>query len=132
MKKQLNLHDSQILKIITNPVTGSMQIILSYLSGRIMEIRIDRIKQVKQDNIDCLSLFYESGGGIDDDYIEETEGEKTLFLSGILNFNSEKHENIYWSFLITADDIDILEHSISDDMVDFLYDNDFISFNKMI
>lgn len=132
MKKQLNLHDSQILKIITNPVTGSMQIILSYLSGRIMEIRIDGIKQVKQDNIDCLSLFYESGGGIDDDYIEETECEKTLFLSGILNFKSEEHENIYWSFSITAEDIDILEHSISDDMVEFLYDNDFISFNKMI
>ena len=109
-----------------------MQIILSQIPGRILEIKIEAIKQVKQDNMDCLTLFYESGGGIDNDYIEATEDGKTLFLSGILNFNFENHENIYWSFSITADKIDILEHLITDDKEDYLYDNSFISFNKLL
>ena len=132
MNKYLDLHDSQILKIITNPVRGSMQIILSYRVGRIMEMQIEEIKQIRQDNIECLSLFYESAGGIDDAYIEESENEKTLVISGIIDFNYEAHENINWSFSITAGKIDILEHSISDNMEDFLYDNNFIPFNKIL
>ena len=49
MKKQLNLHDSQILKIITNPISKTMQIILSHTLGKIMEIRIRCIKKIEQD-----------------------------------------------------------------------------------
>lgn len=132
MKKKLNLHDSQILKIITNPVTGCMQIILSCHSDEIMEIQIEGIKRVKQNNIDCLSLFYESGGGIDDDYLEETGTDKTLFLSGILDFDCEKYENVIWSFYITAEKINILHHKISMKKTDLLYEDSFISFNELI
>nr|WP_318661265.1 hypothetical protein [uncultured Treponema sp.] len=129
MKNDLNLHDSQILKIITNPITETMQIILSYYPGKIMEIRIKGIQKINQNNIDSLSLFYDSAGGIDSGFIEENENSKILYLSGIINDGSEKYETINWSFSVIADEINFINHSISENREDYLYDQEFLDFD---
>ncbi|MCR5612814.1 hypothetical protein [Treponema sp.] len=132
MKRQLNLHDSQILKIIINPISKTMQIILSHTLGKIMEIRIRCIKKIEQDNIDCLSLFFESSGGIDDAFIEERTDSTILILSGIINDSFEKYEIINWSFTISAEKIDFYELSTSESNIDLLYDNDFVKIDNLL
>ena len=132
MKKQLNLHDSQILKIITNPISKTMQIILSHTLGKIMEIRIRCIKKIEQDNIDCLSLFFDSFGGIDDAYIEVDSDSTVLYCSGIINDSFEKYEIINWAFSISAEKIAFYELSTSESNIDLLYENDFVKIDNFL
>ena len=47
MRKFLDLHDKQILKTVINPVNGHMQILISYHTDKLMEIRIKGIKKYK-------------------------------------------------------------------------------------
>ncbi len=45
MKTILDLHDNQILKIVSNPIIGSLQLIITYGSDKILEIYISEIKK---------------------------------------------------------------------------------------
>ena len=60
MRKFLDLHDKQILKTVINPVNGHIQILISYHTDKLMEIRIKGIKKFMLDNLECISLFFES------------------------------------------------------------------------
>ena len=105
MKQTLDLHDKQIIKIITNPINGSVQILIDYSIDQLLEIRIKAIKNLIQENIECLSLFYASAGWLDGGFIGDTKHEKNLNLSRIINWVQNLYNNVNWSFLITADDI---------------------------
>ena len=72
-------------------------------------------------NIDCLSLFFDAGGGLDTGYIEETADNKKLFLSGIIDWNHEKYINVNWSFLIEADDIMLMYCNYSPQKIDITH-----------
>lgn len=105
MEQTLDLHDKQIIKIITNPINGSVQILIDYSIDQLLEIRIKAIKNLIQENIECLSLFYASAGWLDGGFIEDTKHGKNLNLSGIINWDQNLYNNVNWSFLFTADDI---------------------------
>ena len=107
MEQTLDLHDKQIIKMITNPIKGSVQILIDYSIDQLLEIRIKAIKNLIQENIECLSLFYASAGWLDGGFIEDTKHEKNLNLSGIINWDQNLYNNVNWSFLFTADDITI-------------------------
>ena len=107
MKTILDLHDNQILKIVSNPIIGSLQLIITYGSDKILEIYISEIKKIIQENIECISLFFESAGGLDQGFIEEKESYKKLFLSGIIDRNQKQYENVNWSFCIEAKKISL-------------------------
>ena len=107
MKTMLDLHDNQILKIVSNPIIGSLQLIIAYGSDKILEIYISEIMKIIQENIECISLFFESAGGLDKGFIEEKESYTELFLSGIIDRNQNKYENVNWSFSIKAKKISL-------------------------
>jgi len=105
MEQTLDLHDKQIIKMITNPINGSIQILIDYSIDQLLEIQIKAIKNIIQENIECVSLFYASAGWLDGGFIEDTKHEKNLNLSGIINWDQNLYNNVNWSFLFTADDI---------------------------
>ena len=48
MEQTLDLHDKQIIKMITNPIKGSVQILIDYSIDQLLEIRIKAIKNLIQ------------------------------------------------------------------------------------
>ena len=80
---------------------------IDYSIDQLLEIRIKAIKNLIQENIEGLSLFYASAGWLDGGFIEDTKHEKNLNLSGIINWDQNLYNNVNWSFLFTADDITI-------------------------
>ena len=123
MKKNLDLHDQQILRLISNPIIGYIKLFLTYSTNRILEITISGIKKIEQENIECISLFFESAGGIDSGYIEENENSKQLFISGIIDWNIENYSNINWSFLINAEKISLEYLNVEDKDIDLYIRN---------
>lgn len=128
MKKILDLHDRQILKIISNPIIGCIQFLISQGAEKVLEINVTGVRKIVQENIDCLSLFFDAGGGLDSGYIEETADNKKLFLSGIIDWNHEKYINVNWSFLIEADDIMLMYLQKSEEEINKLMDQEKIDF----
>lgn len=127
MKKTLDFHDKQILKIISNPVLGSVQLFISYGVCKIVEIDISEIKRITQENMECLSLFFESAGGLDSGYIDDSGDVQKLFLSGIIDWNQNEYANVYWSFLIEAKKISVSYFSKSENEIDKLMDQEKIT-----
>ena len=132
MEQTLDLHDKQIIKMITNPIKGSVQILIDYSIDQLLEIRIKAIKNLIQENIECLSLFYASAGWLDGGFIEDTKHEKNLNLSGIINWNQNLYNNINWSFLFTADDITINFIKKTKAEKDILMEQENINIEKML
>ena len=132
MKQTLDLHDKQIIKMITNPIKGSVQILIDYSIDQLLEIRIKAIKNLIQENIECLSLFYASAGWLDGGFIEDTKHEKNLNLSGIINWDQNLYNNINWSFLFTADDITINFIKKTTAQKDILIEQENIDIEKML
>lgn len=128
MKKMLDLHDRQILKIISNPIIGCIQLLISQGSEKVLEIDVTGIRKIAQENIDCLSLFFDSGGGLDSGYIEKDNDSQKLYLSGIIDWNQGKHTNVNWSFLIEADKIELMCFQKSEEEVNKLMDQEKINF----
>ncbi|WP_277056250.1 hypothetical protein [Treponema socranskii] len=132
MEQTLDLHDKQIIKMITNPIKGSVQILIDYSIDQLLEIRIKAIKNLIQENIECLSLFYASAGWLDGGFIEDTKHEKNLNLSGIINWDQNLYNNINWSFLFTADDITINFIKKTKAEKDILMEQENIDIEKML
>ena len=74
---------------------------------KILEIYISEIKKIIQENTECISLFFESAGGLDKGFVEEKESYMELFLSGIIDRNQNQYENVNWSFCIKAKKISL-------------------------
>ena len=51
MRRTLDLHDKQILKIISNPIIGCIQLLISYDFEKILEINASGVKRIVQENI---------------------------------------------------------------------------------
>lgn len=132
MEQTLDLHDKQIIKMITNPIKGSVQILIDYSIDQLLEIRIKAIKNLIQENIECLSLFYASAGWLDGGFIEDTKHEKNLNLSGIINWDQNLYNNVNWSFLFTADDITINFIKKTKAEKDILMEQENIDIEKML
>ena len=132
MEQTLDLHDKQIIKMITNPIKGSIQILIDYSIDQLLEIRIKAIKNLIQENIECLSLFYASAGWLDGGFIEDTKHEKNLNLSGIINWDQNLYNNVNWSFLFTADDITINFIKKTKAEKDILIEQENIDIEKML
>lgn len=132
MEQTLDLHDKQIIKMITNPIKGSVQILIDYSIDQLLEIRIKAIKNLIQENIECLSLFYASAGWLDGGFIEDTKHEKNLNLSGIINWDQNLYNNVNWSFLFTADDITINFIKKTKAEKDILIEQENIDIEKML
>lgn len=132
MEQTLDLHDKQIIKMITNPIKGSVQILIDYSIDQLLEIRIKAIKNLIQENIECLSLFYASAGWLDGGFIEDTKHEKNLNLSGIINWDQNLYNNVNWSFLFTADDITINFIKKTKAEKDILMEQENINIEKML
>lgn len=123
MKKTLDLHDKQILKITSNPIDGCMQLLISQGPGKVLEINIAGIRKISQENMDCLSLFFESAGGLDGGYIEDVDDCHKLFFSGIIDWNQDKYDNVNWSFLLEADNIELTYLPKSEEEINRLMDS---------
>ena len=132
MEQTLDLHDKQIIKMITNPIKGSVQILIDYSIDQLLEIRIKAIKNLIQENIECLSLFYASAGWLDGGFIEDTKHGKNLNLSGIINWDQNLYNNVNWSFLFTADDITINFIKKTKAEKDILMEQENINIEKML
>ena len=132
MKKKLNMHDSQILRIVTNPLNASIQILVSKGLNVVLEIRIKNVVKILHNNINDINLFYFSAGGIDDCYIEEINDEKLLEISGIISHDCESIEEINWSFSIQAMEIEIINHVLSERDIDKFYDIEFMNSSYLL
>ena len=130
MRKFLDLHDKQILKTVINPVNGHMQILISYHTDKLMEIRIKGIKKFMLDNLECISLFFESGGGLDEGIIEDTENGKILSLSGIIDWNQEMYINTDWRVSIESEDISVEYYSTTEYKQEILMNQEKIDIDK--
>jgi len=128
MKEDINFHDKQIINIFCNPLKGSMQITIEYNLNVLLNININKIFKIKQSNLNCLFLIYQSGGGLDGGYIEKKEKKSTLNLSGIIDdFSNTNFEN-NWSFEIEAEEISYQFIKSTEDLIDKLEDKNFIDF----